>query len=224
MNGHGMKLEEYRNRASEVEDWAPGWEAIDIVFERLYPGQTPVHYGTELHQRAVFGGENYLDGYSIYDSPNGYKHLVTYGMTELYVEEEAVGGEWSRWGYEMTMKLKEDSIEECLWAINMLSNLAYYTYTQERDLEPLQFVAGRGTSIRTDIESAITALLLVNDTEVEGIDTVHGKVDFVQLVGITQRELEVLREDRNQIGRLIENMKKDNPFLITDMKRTKSYL
>lgn len=35
----------------------------------------------------MFGGDCYLDGYSIYDSPNGYKHMVTFGMTELYADE-----------------------------------------------------------------------------------------------------------------------------------------
>ena len=32
-------------------------------------------------------------------------------MTELYCEPDAFGGEYSRWGYEMTMKLKEDNPE-----------------------------------------------------------------------------------------------------------------
>lgn len=96
-----MTIDEYINRVSEQEDWAPGWESIDGVFEKLYPKQTPIHYGTEIHKRAIFGGDEYLDGYSIYQSPNRYKHVLTYGMTELYVEEQSFGGEWSRWGYEI---------------------------------------------------------------------------------------------------------------------------
>ncbi|NSB17181.1 suppressor of fused domain protein [Clostridium beijerinckii] len=219
-----MTLDEYKKHAEEQEDWAPGWDAIDEVFDKLYPNQKPAHYGTELHKRAIFGGDQYLDGYSIYQSNNGYKHLLTYGMTELYTNEEAFGGEWSGWGYEMTIKLKEDSNEECMWAIDMLSNLARYTYTQKRFFEPLQFIAGKGTSLHIGVESAIAALLIVNDTEANEIDTVHGKVDFIQLVGITEKELEVLKEDRTQAAVLVENMKKDNPFLITDMKRVKSYL
>lgn len=219
-----MTFEEYKKKESENDDWAPGWEAIDEVFGNLYPNQEPAHLGTELHKSAMFGGDQYLDGYSIYQSPNGYKHIVTYGMTELYVNEEAFRGEWSGWGYEMTIKLKEDSNQECMWAINMLSNLANYTYTRKRFFEPMQFIAGNGTSLHIGVESAITALLVVNDTEAEGIDTIHGRVDFMQLVGITQRELEVLREDSTQGKMLVENMKKDNPYLITDMKRKKSYL
>lgn len=78
-----MKLEEYKERATKQEDWAPGWEAIDEVFEKLYPYQKPAHYATEIHKRSIFGGDEFLDGFSIYDSSNGYKHIITYGMTEL---------------------------------------------------------------------------------------------------------------------------------------------
>ena len=85
-----------------------GMGAIEAEFDRLYPGKEPAHYGTEIHARAIFGGDNYLDGYSLYDSGEGYQHIVTFGMSELYTDEEAFGGEYSRWGYEMTIKLKEE--------------------------------------------------------------------------------------------------------------------
>lgn len=219
-----MKVEEYKRLAAEQEDWAPGWEAIDSVFGKLYPNQNPAHYGTLLHSRAIFGGDEYLDGFSIYDSPKGFKHLLTYGMTELYTNEEAFGGEWSRWGYEMTIKLKEETNEDCMWAIDMLSNLAKYTYTQNRFFEPLQFIVGNGSSLHIGTDSNITALLVVNDTEAQRLNTVHGKVEFMQLVGITQRELEILMDDRRKAEVLVEEMRKDNPYLVTDMSRIDSYL
>jgi hypothetical protein len=70
----------------------------------------------------------------------------------------------------------------------------------------------------------LKALLIVNDTECKRVDTVHGKVEFMQLVGITERELEVIKEDTNQKAVLVENMRSDNPYLITDIKRIKSYI
>lgn len=219
-----MKLEEYKRLAAEQEDWAPGWEAIDSVFGKLYPNQNPAHYGTLFHSRAIFGGDEYLDGFSIYDSPKGFKHLLTYGMTELYTNEEAFGGKWSRWGYEMTIKLKEETNEDCMWAIDMLSNLAKYTFTQNRFFEPFQFIAGNGSSLHIGTDSNITALLVVNDTEAQSLNTVHGKVEFMQLVGITQRELEILMDNRTKAEVLVEEMRKDNPYLVTDMGRIDSYL
>ena len=220
-----MTKEEFLIRLNEDEEYSPGWQAIDDAFEKLYPGQNPDHFGTIMTSRAIFGGDEYLDGFSVYSSSKGYKHLVSYGMTVLYGDEEAFGGEWNGWGYEMTMKLKEKDTESCMWAIDMMSNLARYTYKTGRFFEPNQYVKGSGTSLHIGTDSLITALLLVNDTEAEPQTSVYGKTEFIQLVGITESEIQAIIDDRNNIPRLIELMKADgNEDLVTDMNRNKSYL
>lgn len=218
-----MTKEEFLKRIEEDEEWCPGWEAIEKEFSRLYPEQNPIHYGTNFVSRVRFGGDEYLDGYSIYSSEKGYKHIVTFGMTELYADEKSFGNEWNKWGYEMTIKLKEDNAEDCLWAINMLSNLARYTYTTKKFFEPYQYVQGSGTSLHIGIDSDITALLLVSDTEANTQTSVYGKTEVIQLVGITEAELEAIKESSDNTKILIEKMKEDNPDLITDMLRKKSY-
>lgn len=219
-----MTKEEYIKRINEEDDWAPGWDAIEGEFERLYPGQEPFHYGTQIHSRAMFGGKDFLDGFSVYDSGKGYLHLVTFGMSVLYGDEEAFGGEYSGWGYEMTMKLKEDSAEDCIWAINVLSNLARYTYQSKRFFDPGECVPGDGTPLHIGTDSKITGLITVEDTSAKALDTLHGKLAFVQFVGITEAEAAAIKEDSGKIAVLVERMKKDDPELITDMKRTVSYL
>lgn len=218
-----MTKEEYIKRMKEDDEWAPGWEAIDAEFDRLYPGQKPAHYGTNIQSRAMLGGDEYLDGFSVYDMGNGCRHIVTYGMTELYADEKAFGGEYSRWGYEMTLKLKADSAEECMWALDMLSNLARYTYTSERWFEPFECIHG-GTPLHAGTDSKITSLITVADTSAQSLDTLNGKVDFIQLVGITEEEYQAIQQDLENIHKLIELMKQDNPDLVTDINRTKSYL
>ncbi len=220
-----MTKEEFLIRLKEDENYSPGWQAIDDAFEKLYPGQTPEHFGTLLTARATLGGDEYLDGFSIYTSPKGYKHLVTYGMTVLYGDEDAFGGEWNGWGYEMTMKLKENDSESCMWAIDMMSNLARYTYKTQRFFQPNQYVKGNGTSLHVGSDSLITALLLVKDTEAEPQMSVYGRTEFIQLVGITESEMQAILADKNNIPKFIELMKADgNEDLVTDMRRTKSYL
>lgn len=220
-----MTKEEFLKRLESDEEYSPGWQAIDDAFELLYPGQEPKHFGTLLLSRASWGGDDYLDGYSIYDSKKGYKHIVTYGMTVLYGDEEAFGGEWNGWGYEMTIKLKEDTEENCMWAIDMLSNLARYTYKSENYFEPGEYVKGNGESLHRGTESLITALLVVEDTEAKPQHSVYGKTEFMQLVGITESELQAILADSTNIDKLIELMKADgNIDLVTDMKRSKSYL
>ena len=220
-----MTKEEFLKRIKEDEEYSPGWQAIDDAFEKLYPGQKPDHFASVMTSRAIFGGEEYLDGYSVYMSPKGYKHLVTYGMTVLYGDEEAFGGEWNGWGYEMTMKLREDDTENCKWAIDMMSNLARYTYKTQKFFEPRQYVKGNGNSLHMGEDSMITALLLVSDTEAETQMSVYGKTEFIQLVGITESEIQAIIEDNSNVEKLIELMKADgNEDLVTDMRRTKSYL
>ena len=219
-----MTKEEFLMRIKEDETYSPGWQAIDDAFEALYPGQTPEHFGTLLTSRAALGGDEYLDGFSVYSSPKGYKHLVTYGMTVLYGDEEAFGGEWNGWGYEMTIKLKEKDTSNCMWAIDMLSNLARYTYKTGRFFQSNQFIQGNGSSLHIGSDSLITALLLVNDTEAEPQMSVYGKTEFIQLVGITEAELQAVMEDRNNIPVLLRRMKEDgNADLVTDMQRQRSY-
>lgn len=225
-----MTIKEYLQKAKDDEDFAPGWEAIDKAFAQLYGDQKPKHYATNLKTRANLGGEQYLDGYSIYNSPHGYKHIVTYGMSELYANEQSFGGRWSGWGYEMTFKLAESEDKACLWALNTLANLAYFTNTQQSHLENLQFIAGDGRSIDRVSNSQITGLIVTYDTEIKGVETLHGRLDFMQLVGITQRELEWLvqfqnvEENKQKIQELIYKMQDDNPYLVTDMRREKSYV
>ena len=217
-----MTPDEYIKRVNENNEWAPGWEAIDNSFSELYPNQEPRHLAMDMASRAIFGGDQYLDGCSIYQSAKGYAHIVTYGLSELYANAEAFGGEYSRWGYEMTMKLPTNT--DYMWAIDLLANLARYTFTQRQFFEPYQFISGGGNPIKADSASKLTALYTVQDTELKEVITLHGKLNFIQLVGITQHEFEKLMENPDLGKVLIEKMQVDNPMLVTDLARTNDYL
>jgi hypothetical protein len=218
-----MTLDEYRERMNEDEHWAPGWLAIDEQIAKVYGEQEPKHYGTLLTSRAIFGGDEYLDGISVFQSEHDHLHIITYGMSALYADEKAFGGDYSGWGYEITFKLPVCEDENFIWAINMLGNLARYTYKTKRFIEPFQYISGSGQSIRVDTTSAITALLVVPDTELEGTDTIHGRLDFLQVVGITEPERNAIKEQRITSVVLAELMRADNPYLKTDLSRTKNY-
>lgn len=216
-----MTKREYIKRMNEDKDWAPGWEAIESEFSRLYPGVKEAHYATALPAR--IGGNDFLDGFSVYTSDKGYQHIVTFGMSALYADEKRFGKEYSKWGYEMTLKLKEATPNDCIWAMEVLSNLARYTYKTDRYFEPFQCVPGNGTPLHIGTESLITALITVDDTTAKAQKTPHGKLGFIQFVGITQAESDVIKKDIDKIPELVKLMKKDNPELVTDMNRSFSY-
>ena len=222
---NGMTKKEFLKRMDEDKHYAPGWQAIDNAFEKLYPGQQPDHFATDFTARAALGGEEYLDGISVYTSPKGYKHLVTYGMTVLYANEKAFGGRWNGWGYEMTMKLKEPDAENCKWAAGLLLQLAKYTYRSKKIFAPNQSIRINGTPLGLGEDSVITSLLAVKDTEAETQRSVYGKTEFIQLVGITEPEIRAIAANKSNIKKLIAAMKADgNGDLVTDRKRIKSYL
>lgn len=221
-----MTPEEFREKAQDKE-WAPGWDEIENAFRAVYGDQQPEHFGTVITSRAMFGGNEYLDGYSAYQSGKGYSHIVTFGMSELYADEERLGKDFSKWGYEMTIKLRNVAPQDCIWAMNMLGNLARYTFQSERWFEPGQYVGSANNPQSLNLgkpESKITSLLIVNDTEIPTRQTIYGELAFLQLVGITTNELKAVMDDRSLIPVLLENLKKDYPDLETDMERTKDYL
>lgn len=59
-----MTFEKFEKKTEETEDWAPGWNAVENEFEKLYPNTEPLHYATDMTKRAIFGGNQFLDGYS----------------------------------------------------------------------------------------------------------------------------------------------------------------
>ena len=169
-----MTREEYAKRMKKHPDWAPGWDAIDAAFAKLYPEAEPVRFESELHDRAALGGEEYLDGFAVYDTGKGYQHIVTYGLSELYPSIAAFGSEYSKWGYELTLKVRESYAETGTWALDLLAQLARYTFQTGNYFEPGAYIPGDGGSLHPELNSAITALAIVSDTTAAPIETVHG--------------------------------------------------
>jgi len=86
-----MDINQYR-KLYDAEDAAPGWDAIDSRLDEVYGSKEPRHWAT-LH-KAMLGGPDPLDGISAYESNAGgisHLHFCTYGYSELYYNEEAVG-------------------------------------------------------------------------------------------------------------------------------------
>ena len=62
-------------------------------------------------------------------------------------------------------------------------------------------------------------MLVVEDEELPPLNTLNGLVIFLQLVGITENESEWLKQNSDKTELFIEQMKVDNPMLVTDLNR-----
>lgn len=217
-----MTLKEYKQEFDE--DDAVGWLAIDKQVSKIYGDTEPRHYAPPRH--FSIGGTDPIDGTSIYDSEQQefHRHFISYGMSELYYNEQAVGNEYSKWGFEFTFRLKpfaEDE-EDPLWVIEVMNNLARYVYESQNWFEEYHFVPANGP-IRTETESEvdIVGLVFALDPELGKIQTPHGEVSFLQMVGITSKELERLKANPTigEVEKLVNEMREVNPLLITDLTR-----
>lgn len=195
---------------------AVGWDAITEEFTRVYPGQTdPKHYGTIV--KWSLGGNDPLDGISIYDGGD-YYHFVTYGLTELY-EKQSRNTELSGYGYEMTLKLKkaglEDEEAEIRNICGILQSIARVTFTNNEVFFPNEFIrTGQTTGMDVNQKSKLTGFIVIKDPTVETIETFNGRVEFRELVGMTDAELLTLKS-RDSVAEIYQKLGSD----ITDWSR-----
>ena len=98
-----MTMQEYEAKFSE--DDAPGWDAIAGALEKIYDPANERHYASWLH--ASLSGEDYLEGVSIFNSIEGmpHRHLVSFGMSELYYDLQSSQDEFSGWEFEFSMRI-----------------------------------------------------------------------------------------------------------------------
>jgi len=214
-----MTLEEYKK--TYTEDDAVGWLAIDSQIDKFYKGQEPKHFASPVPY--ILGGENPLDGISIYESKKqiDHFHFVTYGFSELYYNEESAGKEFSKFGFELTFRLKKYSEEDNInWACNMLQNLAKYVFKSGKWFEEFHVIPANGP-IRLNYETELTAIAFIIDPEFGIIETPNGQVQFLQMVGLTTKEYEAFKQNPllSETEKIIEKLKVDNELLITDLDR-----
>ncbi|WP_179352076.1 suppressor of fused domain protein [Winogradskyella vidalii] len=212
----------YKNKFTEED--AVGWIAIDNALENIYGDTEPKHYGPLCGIHFSVGGTDPIDGASIYDSnyQEAHKHLVSYGMSELYYDEEKTEEEFSKWGFEFTFRLKpfKEDKGEPIWAIQVMNNLARYVFSSGKWFEENHFIPANGP-IRRNTETKIVGFVFAVDPELGKIETPHGEVAFLQLVGITEDEVERLKANptTTAVEELIKELKETNPLLITDLER-----
>lgn len=175
------------------EENTSGWDAIDQAVQQLYGEQEPKHYGTAIPY--MLGGPDPLDGISAYavDTPMPHWHCVTYGFSELYGKE---GNDASRsgYGFELTFRLTrcENESEPPAWALNLLQNMGRYVFNSGNLFQPGDYLDANGP-ICLNSDTLLTALAFIEDPDLPELNTPNGSVQFIQMVGITCRELEMIQ-------------------------------
>ncbi|MGE7020967.1 suppressor of fused domain protein [Solibacillus cecembensis] len=194
-----------------------GWDAIEKSLTKLYGEQEPKHFGTIISY--MLGGQDPLDGLSAYkaETPSPHWHIVTFGFSELY-EKEMKDPEYSGYGFELSFRVSrsQDEEEPPAWALNLLQNMGRYVFGSNNIFASGDYLDANGP-ICLGADTQLTALAFIPDPELDTLHTPNGRVEFLQMVGITEDELEAMKI-WNTRG-LLEAGKAEVPGYITDLSR-----
>lgn len=203
---------------AEEELEAPGWNAIDESLRPIYEDQQPKHYGTLVGYE--LGGPDPIRGISAYLrlDPVPHWHFVTYGFSELYAKESE-NKDVSGWGFELTMRLSTspDAEEPPMWTLNFLQNLARYVFQSGNVFVNGDYLNANGP-IAAEADTALCAVVFVHDPELPSKDTPNGRLEFLQVVGITAEEEMAVKQWKTL--KVLEVYKPYLPLFVTDLGRS----
>jgi suppressor of fused-like protein len=184
--------------------------AIDEAMRALYPRE-PVTFGAGVGVLAEIRA--YLHPATTEDPEHW--HFVTLGLSELDAKT-STDLERSGWGFELTMRVEAPDGERELpkWPALALAKLAIYVDEFARILDD-----GHHVSVEDYVDDAplIKGLALRRDPELGRIDTPHGALEFLQTVGVTADENELLT--RWSVKAFLDVLAKQTPLLLTRPER-----
>ncbi|CAF0743281.1 unnamed protein product [Adineta steineri] len=211
---------------------------------KIYPDQLNPTQATSL-VKYWLGGSECLDYISIYhnqgnDTSPTHWHYVTFGFSDLHgdgrvhkVASKDDPDSTSGYGFELTFRLRKapensNSVQEIpLWPCKLLQYLAKYVFktgTQFRAGHHIPFGHVLPNLYSSDGNTHIHDLLITNDRQLKSFRTNLGSVEFLQLVGCFENELEAAQECN--VAQIIDlfstNRKTGGTLLVTDMSRRES--
>lgn len=201
-----MRLRRRQETQPDADVDAPGWDAIDAALAKLYPGIEPFHVAPGAGP--YLGGG--VQGISAY-AAEGHWHLATYGLSELYVKE-STDPETSGFGYELTLRIprSEEESRPPDWPFLLLERVAL---TQ---LEGTDYRAGSRLHVGGPIDgeaSPLTVLAFTADPQLGTIETPNGRLEFLQLVGVTEEQAEQMKQTTT--AGVLAEMAADNQLLVS---------
>ncbi|WP_157995646.1 suppressor of fused domain protein [Thermomonospora amylolytica] len=154
-------------------------------------------YGLSAHR----GGDHWL--------------LVTFGLSELFGKDSA-DPEVSGWGLELTMRLPATGARPPAWSLRLLQQLGRYVFSTGRAFDHGHRMDPGGPITGTP-GTRLTAPAFATDPRLGTIDTPHGRVQFLTVIGVTADEL--ARMKATGTAHVLAELAAASPLLITDADR-----
>jgi suppressor of fused len=209
---------------------------IDSALAHLY-GQDAIVFQSGglqlLSERARFGDPGFdwsatkpLDCIKAYESRGDYPHwhYVTMGFSNLYSSRDMYGKlencaeGLSGYGFELTLRLrKNEESTPPSWPMTVLQNMAEYVFATGNGFEPNEQFPLNGPIVRGAEGVTIEVCAFTPDKELGLTESESGKIQFLQLVGLTTDEY--LQMKKWDVPKFLDLLAINNPLFIMNPYR-----
>ncbi|XP_067619814.1 suppressor of fused homolog [Eurosta solidaginis] len=221
-----------------------GLKALIDHFQNIYPDQpNPLQVTTIL--KYWLGGQDPLDYISMYNCEGDAErdipphwHYISFGLSDLHgdgrvhIRESNESNNRSGMGFELTFRLRKPDRETengaekdrpPTWPANLLQAIARYCFQTGNILYFGDNIPWRKSLDGSSI-SRLQNILIAQDPQLGSIQTNFGTVEFCQIVGVTDEELEQASRwnGRGVLGYLQQDVETGGKYLVTDMNRSHS--
>lgn len=179
----------------------PGRQLIETSFGNRYLNQKPRCAGrSKIEGKHDFTGKiPPIEAWYVYDAGTSWQ-LVTVGMSDLYEKSNPNSSE-SGFGFELSIRVrKRGENMPPKWPILATDRIASFAMQRETIAPGVSFATGPIEGAQPDIAGFIALV----DPEFQVLNGPFGKVAIVLLVGLSQSELDGIRDGKS--GPLIEQI------------------
>lgn len=155
-------------------------------------------------------------------NPIEHWHYVTHGFSDLYGEpveahSESAEAPVSGYGFELSLRVERgEENEPPDWPLAVLQKLAKYVFASGNVFSENEHMSMNGPVVREE-GCTIKAVGFVRDPELGLLQTASGRVEILQVVGLTADEYKVMK--RWQVGKFLTLLSSANPWHILHKKR-----
>lgn len=192
---------------------APGWASIDKACSIVHGDALPHQFTSSTAYE--LDSPNPLPAICVWEAMGQQWHYVTYGLSELF-EKTSPQLDVSGFGFELTFRLAraEGETKPPGWPLRLLQGIGHYVMSGHGELDTGHIV-DLGEPLLTGSE--LHGVVCVPDPQLGKVDTVHGSVLFLLLVGVCADEIAAM--DGWDLGRKVGLVSELVPSGITEPHR-----
>lgn len=196
---------------------APGWAAIDTACAIVHPAALPHQFTSPTAYD--LDSPNPLPAVCVWETQHGQWHYVTYGLSELF-EKSSPRPDVSGFGFELCMRLHREPDEQRppVWPIKLLQGIGHYVMSGHGELDTGHIVALGGPLCGGARPTLLEGVVCVPDPQLGKVDTAHGSILFLLLVGLTADEIDAM-DNGWDLARKVGAVTELSPQGLTDPDR-----